>query len=42
LQQIVSLSALNRFDLLFIKPEIANASPEIVVQHATHVASLMA
>ncbi|WFU39191.1 hypothetical protein QA640_33170 [Bradyrhizobium sp. CB82] len=34
MQEIVSLSALNRSDLLFIKAEISHASPEIVVQHA--------
>ncbi|MCK1289258.1 MULTISPECIES: hypothetical protein [unclassified Bradyrhizobium] len=34
MQQIVSLSALNRSDLLFIKTEIATLLRKIVVQHA--------
>ncbi|WP_271540621.1 hypothetical protein [Bradyrhizobium sp. CCBAU 45321] len=34
MQQIVSPSALNRSDLLFIKTEIATLLRKIVVQHA--------
>ena len=34
LQEIVSLSPLNRFDLLFVKTEIATLLRKIVVQHA--------